>query len=103
MRTASGWCWAIQKSISGVCLKNLPQKAVSKDARKVPAIRRNTPQHTPQNTPQNMPEARLDAQGGILSQRAALVAVQTIEKRCTIGVCQKKVPASWHFSFSSAP
>src|SRR6266702_1370450 len=31
-------------------------------------------------------------QVGILRQPAADVAVQTISKRCTIGVCQKKVP-----------
>jgi hypothetical protein len=34
-----------------------------------------------------------------LRQPAALVAVQTIEKRCTIGVCQKKVPGRQHFGF----
>jgi hypothetical protein len=31
-----------------------------------------------------------------LRQPEAHVAVQTISKRCTIGVCQKKVPACRH-------
>jgi hypothetical protein len=34
---------------------------------------------------------------GILRKPAAHVAVQTISKRCTIGVCQKKTPVRRRF------